>query len=207
VPLRGSHTVFKNDKIPQFWAGALGKGVRLGAAAILLACVGALLTPGFVRSFFADLSWVGIIFVTSTYGGVAGLLAVLFATTAQWTIGGPSLPEYSDFYDYLVTLTERPLLLLMAVGFLTAVRHYRVTELSDLRAQLQSRTSQAKLITDYCEKLRNDLDGLERRLACGGDHAALRRLRPVQMLNTCDINHLEETIKQRIASSIRGARR
>jgi hypothetical protein len=174
VPSRGSHTVFKSDKIPQSWAGALRKGARLGAAVILLACLGALLAPDFVRSFFADLLWVGIIFVTTLYGGVAGLLVMLFATAAQWTIVGPSLPEYSDFYDYLVTLSERPLLLLVAVGFLTALRRYHATELSDLRAQLQSRTSQANLITDHCEKLRNDLDSLERRLACGDDHAALR---------------------------------
>ncbi len=109
--------------------------------------------------------WIVVILMTVQYGTTEGLVACAVATAALLMNNLPEQSLSQDFYDYVFTLTSRPLMWFVAAVILGELRMRQIRERDELRRNLDQTVKRENTVAAAYDRMRTLKRDLEVKVA------------------------------------------
>jgi len=109
--------------------------------------------------------WIPVLLLSIQYGTNEGLLAAALASAALLVNNLPAQTLTQDEFDYLFSISYRPIIWFVAAVALGEIRNRQVREREELRRELAASQQEAQTITETYQKMKAVKTDLEVRLA------------------------------------------
>ncbi|MCG6114058.1 MAG: hypothetical protein MEQ84_02570 [Mesorhizobium sp.] len=136
--------------------------------------------------------WLPILLAVVQYGTAQGVTAIAIALALEWALGWTEPAIGADYYDYLFQNLREPLLWLVAVGVLGAIRQRHQDRSDAFEAESRKRRSQATVLANHCKSLRQEVATLEHTVAATGPARAAKCMQLLDELSSTAAHRLNE---------------
>ncbi len=151
-------------------------------------------------TFFLDVSpryietwphpfWIIVLTISVQYGSTEGLFAVLIATLALLLFNLPEQQINQDFYDWLFTVSIRPLMWLMAAVIIGELALRKIRRENELEKELRESRERETTFARHYEQAKTRKEKLELNIAgqLRSETASYRAAKAIEKLNPGDV--------------------
>lgn len=187
--------------------GERKSGLTAGADILLIFIIIFLLNNSGILQYdssspFPNPLWIPIVLSAIQYGVGPGLMSIVVATGLDWWMDGSETELATDYYGHLLNNLREPILWMLTVGVLGAIRQRQSEKTEELVQEAGQRHAQLDVLGEQCVVLRQEVARLEHVVAMSGAPNACTAVELLLKMTKAPYDRLEESFRQTVEQLI-----